>query len=382
MATTKILIVEDEILIAREIEESLVQLGYYVVGITGHAETALQKVSETQPDLVLMDIVIQGEQDGVEVAGQIYDRFRIPVVYLTAYADHQTFERAKQTHPFGYLLKPFEIKALQIGIEMALFHHQTDIQLKQVFSNWESIQATAQTTAQTEENKTLEQLSILSHELQNPLSIIKCSATLLENSESYQIDEAKQQEYIQQIQNASDTMSQLLKDTLLLKQVDQSLELSPVHLDIVDFCRELVAKVRLSTNEKHVILFSCQDDPIDAEVDTTLLWHLLTNLLLNAVKYSPEGGTIALTLSHQPAQSGQQGEFQIKVSDQGIGIPLADQARLFEPFQRGTNVGKLPGTGLGLAIAKRAVVLHGGQIDVQSEPGQGATFTVNLPQRL
>ena len=110
MAKTEILIVEDERITAEDIRLSLGGLGYAVTGMASSGEEAIRKAEELHPDLVLMDIVLGGDMDGIEAAKRIRARFKIPVVYLTAYADEKRLERAKVTQPFGYILKPFDDK--------------------------------------------------------------------------------------------------------------------------------------------------------------------------------------------------------------------------------------------------------------------------------
>ncbi|MFZ3168275.1 MAG: response regulator [Candidatus Methanoperedens sp.] len=132
MKTAKqILIVEDEIIIAEGIQRKLKAMGYDVPEIVSSGEEAIKKIKENNPDLVLMDIVIQGKMDGIETAGQIHSLFDIPVVYLTAYADEKTLQRAKITEPFGYLIKPFKERELQITIEIALYKHEMEKKLKE-----------------------------------------------------------------------------------------------------------------------------------------------------------------------------------------------------------------------------------------------------------
>ncbi len=126
----KIMIVEDERIVAMDIKSSLESLGYTVSAIASSGEAALKKVVETQPDLVLMDINLKGDMDGVQTAEQIRIHFSIPVIYLTAYADSKTLERAMITEPFGYILKPFEDTELRVSIEMALYKHQKEKQVK------------------------------------------------------------------------------------------------------------------------------------------------------------------------------------------------------------------------------------------------------------
>jgi len=127
----KILIVEDEIIIAEGIQRKLKVMDYDVLAIVSSGEEAIKRIKENNPDLVLMDIVIHGKMDGIETAGQIHSHFDIPVVYLTAYADDTTLERAKLTEPFGYLIKPFKERELQITIEIALYKHGMEKKLKE-----------------------------------------------------------------------------------------------------------------------------------------------------------------------------------------------------------------------------------------------------------
>jgi signal transduction histidine kinase len=112
---------------------------------------------------------------------------------------------------------------------------------------------------------------------------------------------------------------------------------------------------------------------VEADVDVKLLRRAITNLLTNAIKYSPEGAPINVELACEGDTA------IIRVSDQGIGIPEDDQRRLFEPFHRASNVGQIQGTGLGLAITRQAVERHGGSISVESQVGVGTTFSVRLP---
>ena len=124
--SAKILITEDEGIVAADIEDRLRTLGYQVVGTCSSGAEALSMVEETKPDLVMMDIMIQGDMDGIETGAIIRSKFQLPVIYLTAYSDDATFQRAKITEPFGYLLKPFEEKELRTNIEMALYKHRME----------------------------------------------------------------------------------------------------------------------------------------------------------------------------------------------------------------------------------------------------------------
>lgn len=121
MSETTILIVEDEVVVAMDIQMRLRRLGHHVVGLAGSGEEALRLAEAKRPDLALMDIRLKGELDGIQTAEQLRTRFGIPVIYLTAYADDVTLQRAKLTEPFGYLLKPFEERELHSTLEIALY---------------------------------------------------------------------------------------------------------------------------------------------------------------------------------------------------------------------------------------------------------------------
>jgi CheY-like chemotaxis protein len=122
----RIFIVEDQRLIAADLDNTLSRLGYLVVGSAASGNEALEMTTALQPDLVLMDIRLQGRMDGIEAAAAIRERLDVPVCYLTAYADEETIDRAKRAAPFGYLVKPFNQRELRAGIEIALYKHEAD----------------------------------------------------------------------------------------------------------------------------------------------------------------------------------------------------------------------------------------------------------------
>jgi two-component system, response regulator PdtaR len=130
MEKPAIFIVEDESIVANDIRETLLSLGYDVKGIAKSGETAVEMVRKTRPDLVLMDIHLAGKMDGVEAAGTIHALCNIPVIYLTAYADKPLLERAKVTEPYGYVLKPYDERELHSVIEMALYKHRIAREIK------------------------------------------------------------------------------------------------------------------------------------------------------------------------------------------------------------------------------------------------------------
>lgn len=123
---TTILVVEDEKIVAMDLKNMLQNLDYTVIAMAASGQEAIRRLEDSAPDLVLMDIMLGNDMDGVEAAEQIRSRFMIPVVYVTALADEKTLERAKITAPYGYILKPFEEKELYTTIEIAIYKHQIE----------------------------------------------------------------------------------------------------------------------------------------------------------------------------------------------------------------------------------------------------------------
>ncbi|MFH1320930.1 MAG: response regulator [Bacteroidota bacterium] len=129
MTKANILIVEDDAVTVKLISQCLQKLGYNVMGISSEAQDAVNKAQELIPDLVLMDIMLKGEMTGIEAAAKIYKNLHIPVIFLTIYADEETLKMAKIAEPFGYIIKPFEKRDLQIAIEIALHKHKKEFQI-------------------------------------------------------------------------------------------------------------------------------------------------------------------------------------------------------------------------------------------------------------
>jgi PAS domain S-box-containing protein len=132
-AMARILIVEDDAIVARDLKASLSKMGYFVTGVAAAGEEALEMAGENRPDLVLMDIMFDGDIDGIETAQRMRDLHDVPVIYLTAYGDQATFERAKQTLPLAFVLKPFDPQELYLTIETALERRrlETDLETSQ-----------------------------------------------------------------------------------------------------------------------------------------------------------------------------------------------------------------------------------------------------------
>lgn len=216
-------------------------------------------------------------------------------------------------------------------------------------------------------------ISMMSHELRTPLAAIRLANSMLKMYGDQLSPEEKWESY-EAIDQQVEYLNELVGDVMTISRADfTGAEFEPELIDLETYCRDVIEEISLAYQMQRRIDFSGTDTRVEAYVDPKLLRRALTNLLTNAIKYSPEDKPIQVSLDINV------NEAIIRVSDQGIGIPEDDLKHLFEPFHRAANVGKIQGTGLGLAIAKQAIELHGGSIAVESTVGVGTTFTVRLP---
>ncbi len=358
MAPAKILITEDEVLIAREIEITLQELGYVVVGIASDGQSALAKVAETQPDLVLMDIVISGEADGIETADRIRDRFRIPIIFLTAYADSDTLQRAKVTAPFGYVLKPFQPQELNIAIQIALVRHRAE-QFR-----LESLRKEIST--------------LLPHEINTPLhSILGFTDVLLNHYDSMSRVEAL--ETLQCIRSSATQLERLCQNFLLHAKLNL-LANNPAYVErllqaetwatqeLIQTCSERTAKLcgRIADLRSDL-----QDRAV--QMESIYFEKIVIELLENAFKFS-EPRTVVWVRSYIKQQ-----KFHLSVADRGRGMTPEQINRIgaYTQFTRDTFVQS--GLGLGLALVQQLVTLHQGNITIASAIDDGTTVTIQLP---
>ena len=139
MSKAIILVVEDDVIEAMDIKRNLESMGYCVPETASSGEEALKKLSEFRPDLILMDIILCGKMDGIETAEVIKNQYKIPIIYLTAYSETETIERAKLTEPYAYLIKPFDSNELKNSIEIVVYKHKMETKLKEEQENFKNI---------------------------------------------------------------------------------------------------------------------------------------------------------------------------------------------------------------------------------------------------
>ncbi|MCC3409934.1 MAG: HAMP domain-containing histidine kinase [Microcoleus sp. PH2017_10_PVI_O_A] len=272
------------------------------------------------------------------------------------------------------IIAPIEKIELQARVEILLRARQLSLTLK---LSHDQIDRTLQTAKELNDMKT-SLLYMIAHDVRNPLNFIIGTTQVLTEYKSKLTDE-KTQQLLDKTQAAAKGIDQLLDDVLLLGRVESGkIALCLLPLDLAKFCNELVAEFQSSLklkpqNAPVTLIFVNHCQSATACLEASLLRRILSNLLSNAIKYSPPNTQVIFELKLTET------EAIFSVQDAGIGIPLADQERLFNSFFRAKNVGVIPGTGLGLSIVKKCVDLHGGEIALSSEEGVGSTFTVTLP---
>lgn len=219
-------------------------------------------------------------------------------------------------------------------------------------------------------------VSMASHEFRTPLaSIFALSETL--SAYRDKMTDAQIDQRLEHIRGQVNRLKEIIEDVLQLTRLQaRRMTFNPILLNLDSICREIIGEYGARSDVKQIVKYTCTEPLPDLPLDRKLIRQLITNLIGNAIKYSPVDSVISVDLRLV------EDAVILTVSDMGIGIPEADLRHLFEPFHRASNVGTTSGTGLGLTITKEAVDLHDGTITVESQVGIGTTFVVTLPRTL
>jgi PAS domain S-box-containing protein len=216
--------------------------------------------------------------------------------------------------------------------------------------------------------------TMVTHEFRTPLAIIQSTVNIVQNYFD-RLPQDKLAERLDVVTKQAKRMSELLTDVLMYSRGERGLR--PATLELIDlalFTRAIIDDLRTADNDAHPVTLSVNNPPVKLETDRRLLEHICLNLIGNAIKYSPPGSVVDVSISREGT------DIVLKVRDRGIGIPAGDLPRIYDPFHRAANVGSRSGSGLGLPIVKQCVDALGGTINVDSNVGQGSTFTVRLPE--
>jgi len=369
MTRAQILVVEDDSIIVMELEDRLYGLGYIVCATTAYGEEAIEKAAELGPDLVLMDIRLKGAMDGIEAAAEIRQRYDIPVVYLTAYADSDTLQRAQVTEPYSYIIKPFEERELHIAIEMTLYKHRMERERARLQD--QLFQAQKMETAQA-------LVAGIVHDFNNLMTTIIGHSSFLLSSLG---EEDPLRQRIGFIKQAGERAATLTRHVLAFSR-PRGPEPKPLDVNaVVGDMRDMLQRV---AGEGIVLSDLLEPGPKYTKADRGQLEQVIMNLVLNAQEAMPEGGKLTIktetvTLNEDQSRhlpEAYPGTFVcLSVADTGVGMDEETVQHVFEPFFST----KQKGTGLGLPIVNSIARQHAGWLEVSSAPWQGSTFRICLP---
>ncbi|MBF0319237.1 MAG: response regulator [Nitrospirae bacterium] len=407
MSKAKILVVEDEWIIATNLQSTLEDLGYEVTSVVLSGEEAIKHAEQERPGLVLMDITLHGEMDGIEAADSIKALYDIPVVYLTSNVDEATFERAIDTDSFGYLVKPFEKMELKYSIELAIYKHKMEKVLKEKTRQLEELNKNLEIRVKEEIEKGLqkehlliqqsklvsmgEMMVAISHQWRQPLNVIGLLVQDLE--EAYEFGEISR-DYVTEM--TRDSMAQL---NLMSKTITDFRDFfkpsnERMHFSVKAAIEECIELIRLQYENNQIYIdFTVQnvntgtravsDSPRMSEI--TIFSYpeeykqVILNLLSNARDAIREKrrrelfstayrGEISISLADL------KDSVLVEVKDNGSGIAASIKDRIFEPYFST----KEDGIGIGLYMSKVITENHmGGKLYVDSTEN-GARFTIEI----
>ncbi|MBS4070387.1 MAG: response regulator [Algoriphagus sp.] len=389
MFTLRILIVEDDSVSALLLQRALEKNAHQIIGIADTGEKALEMLDEHGADIVMMDINLAGELDGIKTTEIINEKFDIPVVYLSASSDAETLNKVVGTNPSAYVIKPFNIRELNMVIELAIFKDRKEKELQKLNNELEEkvkqrtaelFEANKELTKALEKEREINELKSrivlnVSHGFKTPLTSILSSAQLLQiYAEKEHPLKQKIGKHASKIEHSVRALNNLLTSVLFFGKADENkMEYKPKKVFLTTFVKELLDTVKAGIENEVTIKSEVVNLPKTVTTDPDLLYQILENLLSNAVKYSKDGKEVDFKLSME------NNRLVATVSDKGIGIPKAEQGKLFDRFFRGGNVGIVEGTGLGLSIVKKCIEVLEGEISFESEAGKGTTFQVSVP---
>lgn len=410
MGKYRILITEDDAVTALFIHKILESLGYEALGTANNGNEALEMCETLKPDLVLMDISLPGDMDGISTAEFIHEKHNIPIIYVTGNIDNTTIERAIHSNSFGYIIKPIRSEQLFTMIEMTKNRHELEIKLIESTENLrilnEKLEEKVSERTQELNLKNIELeteidhrkiiesdlkkslakeielnelksriVSIISHELKTPLTTILSSTQLIEYHVDIKSPSNKVIQHIKTIERNVQELTELINDTLFLSKLEvEKGELLLREINLKKLIQNQIEFIEMGKGKEYSFHLSIAENvPEKIKSDERLLKTILNNLLSNAVKYSPYDKDIKIDVTILDS------DLYISITDKGIGIPEKDKNLLFKLFHRASNTENIEGSGVGLSIIKRCLELLNGVIRFDSTEGKGSKFEFCIP---
>jgi len=361
----KVLIAEDEGIIAEELCTRVAAMGMMVAGVAASGDEAIAMADETIPNLVLMDIHLKGATDGIAAATAIRQRHHVPVIFISAHSDAATVERAKQVDPAGYLIKPFTEQELVVAIQMALHRHSNE-QMARRLVDTQRIESLGHMAAS------------VAHAFSNLLVPIMGNASVA----ALEVDPASAVGVrLERINVAAERAAELCRQ---MRAYTGSGQIEIGLYDINEIIREIRDLLHVAVRPGVATLtFDLAESLPSVRADRSQIQQIVMNLVLNAAEAVTANGAVVVrtAVGFGSVADGRLGlsmagdQVLIEVVDNGSGIDEEIRPHIFEPF----FTTKFMGRGLGLAAVHGIVRGHAGAITVESVRGAGSTIRVHLP---
>ncbi len=368
MNAVKVMIVEDNTTVAEDCRECLESLGYTVTSIVASGKESIQRAEAELPDIVLMDIHLRDEIDGIKAGNEIYTSFAIPIVFLSAYGDKELLDRAKQVGSFGYLIKPFEEQELFTTLEMALYKAKSEKKQKQMDTQIQLLQ-------KMESIGTL--AGGIAHDFNNLLYTIMGNIDLAKDNMT---DDTLTQDILIEAEKACLQATKLTQKLIAFSKGGSSFK---EKTSIGKLLREIVTSTFEGSNIQFE--FSISNDVKPITVDILQIKQVASNIAVNAKEAMQNEGILKVScenvvITKKDNLTLDQGEYiKLSFKDQGRGISKIDLAKVFDPYFSTKDKSSNKGEGLGLALCHSIISNHKGLITVKSEPGIGSMFVIYLP---
>ena len=381
MSLIPILIVDDDSALLQALPEALhLRMEGLKIDTAESAVIALEQIAQTDYDAIITDIKMPG-MDGLALLSRIKElRPETPTLLITGHGEHELTVQALRGGAYDFIQKPIEREYLVASLKRAIEARHLSRQVQEQRLALEHHAAQLEQTVQERTRKLLEAnqakeefMSIASHELHTPLTSMKLLTQLARRQ--LERDHVPMVRHLTQMERSIGRMEQLINSLLDVARIESGkMEIRPEPCDLTTLCQQVVEEQAAVTDR--AIVYTAPDETIEVEVDGERISQVITNLLSNALKYSPATSSVLLTLE-------QVGNSVILcVRDEGPGIPAEALPHIFDRFYRAPGIevqsGSGVGLGLGLHICRQIVELHGGQIWAESTIGSGSDFYVAL----
>lgn len=376
--STTILIVDDTQHNVQVLSQLIKAAGYRVIAAF-NGKDAVNLASKRKPDLILLDILMP-EMDGFKVC-EIFkntDELKnVPVIFLSALSDAESKIKGFKVGGIDYITKPFHREEVLARIELHLKLKKLEEEREKNIKELEIRERNLKSLNRAKD----EVMRIVSHDIRNPLTGIIGVANMIQNQNDLSNDELKNM--MEMIEQSGQVLLKLVNDVLEVDFVESGgLNLNVEKVDFVQLANRVIELHRSSAYTKSIDLFVNVKNKIPPIlIDVQKMNQVLGNLISNALKYTPLGGQIEVGVFYYSNNGKNNAKLIITVTDNGIGLNEREIPVLFERYNKTRRPGVQgeKGTGLGLNIVKRFVELHSGEIEVQSQKGEGTEFKITIP---